>query len=106
MRVFTGWVGANLRDVHAPIVARTPCIPPELTSTPFTLDEARAGGLTLSALKGKAWRRLSAELYCFAELSEDPWLLLSAWQRSLPRTRSSPAQQRPGCSAWTSNPPT
>lgn len=84
MRVLTGWVGANLRDVHAPIVARTPCIPPELTSTPFTLDEARAAGLTLSALKGKAWRRLSAELYCFAELSEDPWLLLSAWQRSLP----------------------
>jgi hypothetical protein len=65
-------------------VANTPCIPPELTSRPFTLDEARAAGLTLSALKGKAWRRLGAELYCLTELGKDPWLLLSAWQRLLP----------------------
>ena len=66
------------------MVANTPCIPPELTCRPFTLDEARTAGLTLSALKGKAWRRLGAELYCLTELGTDPWLLLSAWQRLLP----------------------
>lgn len=65
-------------------MARTPCIPPELTKGPFTLEEARAAGLTLSALTSKAWRRLGAELYCLAQLKEDPWQLLSAWQRSLP----------------------
>jgi very-short-patch-repair endonuclease len=65
-------------------MARTPCIPPELTKGPFTLEEARAAGLTLSALTSKAWRRLGAELYCVAQLKEDPWQLLSAWQRSLP----------------------
>jgi hypothetical protein len=65
-------------------VANTPSIPPELTSRPFTLDEARAAGLTLSALKGKAWRRVGAELYCLTELGPDPWLLLSAWHRLLP----------------------
>jgi very-short-patch-repair endonuclease len=69
--------------VHAPKVARTPFIPPELTKRPFTLEEARAAGLTKSALKGKAWRRLGAELYCLADLRGDPWRLLSAWQRSL-----------------------
>src|SRR5712692_9998627 len=51
---------------------------------PFTLEEARAAGLTLSALTSKAWRRLGAELYCLAQLKEDPWQLLSTWQRSLP----------------------
>jgi hypothetical protein len=65
-------------------VARTPCIPPELAGRPFTLEEARAAGLTLDALSGKAWRRLGAELYCLAELGNDPWLLLSAWHRLLP----------------------
>ena len=65
-------------------MARTPFIPPELTGRPFTLEEARAVGLTKSALKGRAWRRLSAELYCWAELSENPLLLLSAWRRLLP----------------------
>ncbi len=65
-------------------MARTPCIPPELTKGPFTLEEARAAGLTPSALTSKAWRRLGAELYCFAQLKEDPWQLLSAWQRTLP----------------------
>jgi very-short-patch-repair endonuclease len=65
-------------------MARTPCIPPELTRGPFTLEEARAAGLTLSALTSKAWRRLGAELYCLADLREDPWRLLLAWQHSLP----------------------
>jgi very-short-patch-repair endonuclease len=65
-------------------MARTPRIPPELTRRPFSLAEARAAGLTLSALRGRAWRRLSTELYCWREWREDSWLLLSAWQRLLP----------------------
>jgi hypothetical protein len=65
-------------------VARTPFIPHELTQRPFTLEEARAAGLTRSALKGKAWRRIDSELYCSRELGESPLSLLSAWQRLLP----------------------
>ncbi len=65
-------------------MARTPCIPRELAGSPFTLEEARAAGLTLSALRGKVWRRIGAELYCRAELGDNPWLLLAAWCRCLP----------------------
>ena len=38
----------------------------------------------MSALRGKVWRRIGAELYCLAELGDKPWLLLAAWHRSLP----------------------
>jgi very-short-patch-repair endonuclease len=48
------------------------------------LTEARAAGLTKSSLKGSAWRRLGAELYCWSGLTEDPWQVLRAWQDSLP----------------------
>jgi len=65
-------------------VARTPRIPPQLTKRPFSLQDARAAGLTLSALKGKTWRRIDVELYSWAELREDRGLLLKAWQRVLP----------------------
>ena len=65
-------------------MGRTPCIPPELTRRPFSLDEARDAGLTLSALSSKAWKRIGAELYRWAELPEDQWLTLSAWRRVLP----------------------
>jgi very-short-patch-repair endonuclease len=65
-------------------VGRTPSIPHELTRRPFTLDEARNAGLTLSALSGKAWQRVGAELYRWNELPEDPWQTLSAWRRILP----------------------
>ena len=41
-------------------------------------------GLTLSSLRGNAWRRLGNELYCWSGLRQDPWLVLSAWQRALP----------------------
>jgi len=36
------------------------------------------------ALRGKAWRRLGAELYCWKGLPENRWQLLSAWERLLP----------------------
>ncbi|HEX7262979.1 MAG TPA: DUF559 domain-containing protein [Candidatus Dormibacteraeota bacterium] len=82
--VFAGWVGETGLDTHAANVARRAYIPHELKNGPFTLDEARAAGLTLSALKGKAWRRLGAKLYCLSESKENHWPLVSAWQRLLP----------------------
>jgi hypothetical protein len=65
-------------------VPRTPCIPRELTKGPFSLDEARAAGLTLSALRGKAWKRIDAGLYRWAQQRDDSLLTLSAWRRLLP----------------------
>jgi hypothetical protein len=65
-------------------VGRTPCIPPELTRRPFSLDEARQAGLSLSALSGRTWQRIGAKLYRWKDLPEDPWLTLTAWQQVLP----------------------
>ena len=52
---------------------------------PFSLREARAAGLTLSALRGRAWRRLGSQLYCWEGVKEDAWLKLVAWKELLPR---------------------
>src|SRR5437879_2742622 len=65
-------------------MARTPRVPLELTKRPFSLEEARTAGLTLSALKGNSWRRIGSEMYCWSGMRDDPWLILSAWQRVLP----------------------
>ena len=65
-------------------MARRPEIPTELTKRPFSYREARASGLTLSKLRGQAWRRLGSKLYCWSGLQEDPWLLLAAWRDLLP----------------------
>ena len=67
-------------------MARTPRIPRELTSRPFSLQEARAAGLTLDALRGRAWRRLGSELYCWEGVREDAWGQLVAWKELLPRS--------------------
>ncbi len=48
------------------------------------MEEARKAGVTLSGLRGKAWRRLGAELYCWSGLREDALLVLTAWRRVLP----------------------
>jgi len=64
-------------------VGRRPRIPPELKRKPFTLDEARAAGLTLDALRGNSWKRLGSELYCWAGLRDDTWHLLAAWRKRL-----------------------
>jgi very-short-patch-repair endonuclease len=61
-----------------------PRIPPQLIHRPFSLEEARAAGLTKRSLQGKTWRRLGTELYCWSGLPEDPWEILSAWQDWLP----------------------
>src|SRR5579859_3746411 len=42
----TGWIGMTPGKSHPANVPRTPCIPRELTRGPFSLDEARAAGLT------------------------------------------------------------
>jgi uncharacterized protein DUF559 len=65
-------------------VARSPKVPAKLTKGPFSLDEARRAGLTLSALRGRAWRHLGYQLYCWTEVQVDHWSLLSAWRRVLP----------------------
>jgi len=62
-----------------------PRIPRELTTRPFSLDEARAAGLTLSALRGQAWLRLGSRLYCWrGAASNEGWALLYACHRMLP----------------------
>jgi len=65
-------------------VARTPFIPRELTRRPFSLQEAREAGLTLSALRSKTWRRLGRQIYCHTDLEADPWPVLSAWNTTFP----------------------
>jgi len=65
-------------------VISAPRIPSELTGRPFSLDEAREAGLTWSALRGKAWRRIGPRLYRLDSLPENPLLALSAWRRVLP----------------------
>jgi very-short-patch-repair endonuclease len=52
---------------------------------PFSLDDALSAGLTKSSLRGKSWRHLGAELYCWVGLNADAWMVLSAWKRLLPR---------------------
>ena len=65
-------------------MARTGRIPHELTTRPFSLAEARGAGLTRSALRGKAWRRLGSGLYCWEGVQENAWLQLVAWKQLLP----------------------
>src|SRR5690348_4157364 len=65
-------------------MGRTPRIPPELTRGPFTLDEARAAGVTLSALRGRSWQRVGHELYRSVRSSDDIAPRLNGWRRLLP----------------------
>jgi very-short-patch-repair endonuclease len=65
-------------------MSRRPRVPPQLPHRPFSLAEARAAGLTSTALEGKTWRRLGSKLYCWSGLDEDPWEVLVAWRGLLP----------------------
>jgi very-short-patch-repair endonuclease len=65
-------------------MAPRPYVPPELKRRPFSLQEARAAGISRTALRGKSWRRLGTKLYCWVGLHENPWELLVAWERLLP----------------------
>jgi very-short-patch-repair endonuclease len=60
-----------------------PRLPAQLKLGPFTVDEARAAGLTASSLRGKSWRRLGRALYCWQEIAVDPWKHLWALQHLL-----------------------
>lgn len=77
-------------------MGRTPHIPSELKRGPFTFREALCAGLRADSLRGKAWRHLGPELYCWKGWHEDPWLVLSAWTRLLP----SDAVFGGGTTAW------
>ncbi|HKC18211.1 MAG TPA: DUF559 domain-containing protein [Candidatus Dormibacteraeota bacterium] len=66
------------------MVGPKPHIPHELTLGPFWLDEARSAGLSRTSLRGRSWRRLGPQLYCWSGSEEDPWDILSAWLRVLP----------------------
>jgi hypothetical protein len=59
-------------------------IPPQLKKRPFTLEEARALGLTRRALQSRNWRRIGSSIYCWRGWTEDEWQLLHAWHRRLP----------------------
>src|SRR5438094_9209551 len=61
-------------------MARTPRIPKELTKAPFTLGVALRAGVSKSALRGRSWRRLGPELYCWVSLRDDAWQVLRALQ--------------------------
>jgi len=73
-----------VRKTHPEQVGKTPRIPPEFKLRPFSLDEARDAGLTRHSLRRRTWQRISARLYRWIELPEDPGLTLSAWRRVLP----------------------
>lgn len=84
LEALTGWIGKGTQARQHVLVPKAPSIPRSLTKRPFSLEEARAAGLTHSALKGKTWKRIGAELYRWAGQRDDPVLTLSAWRRVLP----------------------
>jgi hypothetical protein len=65
-------------------MGRTARVPDELKDRPFSLEEARAAGISLSALRGKSWRRLGSGIYCWKGFHAEPMHLLVAWRRRLP----------------------
>lgn len=67
-------------------MGRTPRVPAELKHRPFSLEEARAAGLSFSSLRGKSWQRLGPRLYSWKGLSQDNWKLIDTFRRMLPPT--------------------
>ncbi|HET7421535.1 MAG TPA: DUF559 domain-containing protein [Candidatus Dormibacteraeota bacterium] len=63
-----------------------PRIPRQLKLGPFSLDEARAAGISRTALQGKSWRRVMRGVYCWAGVVNDPLKLLFAYQRLVPES--------------------
>ena len=72
------------RIVTLRFVAPRARIPLALKLGPFSIAEARAAGLSLTALRGKSWRRVARGLYCWTGLVEDPRRVLAAYQRIVP----------------------
>jgi hypothetical protein len=67
-------------------VGRTPKIPTQLTHRVFSVDEAKAAGLSFSALRGKSWQRVGSRLYRFRTDGDETWHLVRAHNRILPRS--------------------
>jgi very-short-patch-repair endonuclease len=65
-------------------VGRTPRVPDELKSRPFSLDEARAAGLSHSALRGKSWQRVGSRLYRYNGAADDTLAFIHGLSRVLP----------------------
>ena len=65
-------------------MARRPVIPAALTGGPFTLQEALAAGLSGSALRSSAWRRVARGLYVHSSVPDDPVVILGGVRRLLP----------------------
>jgi len=59
-------------------------VPKGAFTGPFTLDDARAAGLSRGALRGSAWRRIASRLYVPTSGPMDTWKLLKTWKRLLP----------------------
>jgi hypothetical protein len=76
----TAWVGARVRDRDTHCV-----VPAELKMRAFTLNEARAAGVTRKVLRGNSWRRIGPSLYRWAGLEDDTLQFLEAWHRRLPQ---------------------
>lgn len=77
----TTWVGYGPEAVHDGCVNSRPLIPYALRLGPFTLSEARAAGLSATALRGKSWTRLDRGIYCWSQILVDPLRLLTALHR-------------------------
>jgi very-short-patch-repair endonuclease len=65
-------------------MAPTPRIPPELTKSPFSVDEARRHGVSRAQLLGSSWRRLGRGFYAWHEIAEAPMTRLMAAKLRLP----------------------
>lgn len=65
-------------------MGRIAFIPVELVTGTFSLAEARAAGLTHSALRGRSWQRLGPRLYRHKDAPEDNLNLIIAFRRILP----------------------
>lgn len=65
-------------------VGRSPRIPAQLTTGPFTLAHARLAGLDRWHLHGASWRRLGPSTYVWAGLEQSPKVRLEAARLRLP----------------------
>ena len=65
-------------------MAPHPRLPSHLLEGPFTISEAFEAGLTHTALRSRAWRRIGRGLYVHASFPDDPALILPGCRRLLP----------------------
>ena len=66
-------------------MARRPLVPPELMKGAFTLEQARAFGVSRMQLQGVSWRNLGKGVYVWAGIPDSPTVRLAAVRLRLPR---------------------